>query len=59
MHIKMEANMPAYSLPREAFNLLLEIFGEPEKAEKFARAMESAIEAMTTKPRSALSIKKK
>jgi hypothetical protein len=41
--------MPAYSLPREAFNLLLEIFGEPEKAEKFARAMESAIEAIDHK----------
>ena len=32
-----------YTLPREAFNLLVEAFGEQKKAEIFARAMEAAI----------------
>jgi hypothetical protein len=38
--------MPAYTLPREAFNLLVEAFGEQKKAETFAKAMESAIDAI-------------
>jgi len=38
--------MGAYTLPREAFNLLAEAFGEPKKAEIFAKAMETAIDAI-------------
>jgi hypothetical protein len=38
--------MAAYTLPREAFNLLVEALGERQKAEIFAKAMESAIDAI-------------
>ena len=38
--------MGAYTLPREAFNLLVEALGERQKAEIFAKAMESAIDAI-------------
>ncbi|MEK7728597.1 MAG: hypothetical protein AAB354_09300 [candidate division KSB1 bacterium] len=41
--------MQGYTLPRETFNLLLEVFGEQQKAEKFAQAMESAIAAIDHK----------
>jgi hypothetical protein len=38
--------MAAYTLPREAFDLLVEAFGEKRKAEIFAKAMEAAINAI-------------
>lgn len=38
--------MGTYTLPREAFNLLVEALGERQKAEIFAKAMESAIDAI-------------
>ncbi len=41
--------MQGYTLPRETFNLLLEAFGEQQKAETFARAIESAIQAIDNK----------
>jgi hypothetical protein len=41
--------METYTLPREAFDLLLEAFGDKKKAEIFAKAMESAIEAINNK----------
>lgn len=40
--------MQTYTLPRETFNLLLEVFGERQKAEIFARTMESAILVIDT-----------
>jgi len=36
----------SYTLPRQAFDLLVEALGDKNKAEKFASAMESAIEAI-------------
>jgi len=41
--------MATYTLPREAFNLLVEAFGEQQKAEIFAKAMETAIDAINDK----------
>jgi hypothetical protein len=36
--------MASYTLSREAFDLLVEAFGEKQKADKFAKAIESAID---------------
>ena len=41
--------MQTYTLPRETFNLLLEMFGEQQKAEIVARTLESAIVAIDKK----------
>jgi hypothetical protein len=41
--------METYTLPREAFNLLVEAFGDKKKAEIFAKAMESVIDAIREK----------
>ncbi|MEW5767865.1 MAG: hypothetical protein AB1797_09620 [bacterium] len=41
--------MSTYTLPREAFNLLEEAFGERHKAEVFALAIESAIDGIKEK----------
>jgi len=45
----METNMQPHALPRETFNLLVEAFGERQKAEIFAKAIESAIVAIDNK----------
>jgi len=50
--------MQTYTLPRETFNLLLEVFGEQQKAEIFARTMESAIVVIDTKAREGIVEKK-
>jgi len=50
--------MQTYTLPRETFNLLLEVFGERQKAEIFARTMESAIVVIDTKAREGIVEKK-
>ncbi|MBI5750511.1 MAG: hypothetical protein HZA00_15450 [Nitrospinae bacterium] len=50
--------MAVYTLPHEAFELLEEALGEREKAKKFARAMESAIEAIDEKARESIVEKK-
>jgi len=41
--------MQTYTLPRETFNLLLEMFGEQQKAEIVAKTLESAIVAIDKK----------
>jgi hypothetical protein len=41
--------MQTYTLPRETFNLFLEMFGEQQKAEIVARTLESAIVAIDNK----------
>lgn len=41
-----EAKMETYTLPRETFELLTENFGNKEKAERFARGVESAIDVI-------------
>ena len=38
--------MAVYSLPRDAYELLVEALGEREKAEAFARALERSIQAI-------------
>jgi len=38
--------MATYSLPRDAYELLVEALGEKEKAEVFARALERSIQAI-------------
>jgi hypothetical protein len=50
--------MGAYTLPREAFNLLVEAFGEKQKAEIFARAMEAAVDAIQEKAKEEIVEKK-
>lgn len=45
----METNMQTFTLPREAFNLLLEALGGQKKAEIFARSMESFLVAIDDK----------
>jgi hypothetical protein len=50
--------MATYTLPRDAFDLLLDALGEKEKAEIFAKAMESAIEAIDDKAKEAIVEKK-
>jgi hypothetical protein len=49
--------MQTYTLPRETFNLFLEMFGEQQKAEIVARTLESW--PLTTKPPRELSRKKR
>jgi len=41
--------MGAYTLPRHAFDLLVEALGERQRAEVFAKALESAIDAIQKK----------
>lgn len=50
--------MATYTLPREAFELLVEALGERQKAEIFAKAMESIIEAIDEKAKEAIIEKK-
>ncbi len=50
--------MATYTLPREAFELLVEALGEKKKAEIFAKAMESAIDAIDEKAKEAIVEKK-
>mgnify|MGYP001561041581 CR=1 FL=1 len=38
--------MATYTLPRDAYELLVEVFGEKSKAEVFARALERSIQAI-------------
>jgi hypothetical protein len=45
----METNMQTFTLPREAFNLLLEALGGQQKAEVFAKSMESFLVAIDNK----------
>jgi len=45
----METNMQTYTLPRETFNLLLEALGGQQKAEIFAKSMESFLIALDNK----------
>jgi hypothetical protein len=41
--------MMTYTLPRPAFDLLLEAFGDRQKTEVFARALETSIQAIDDK----------
>ncbi len=41
--------MSTYSLPRDAYELLVEALGEKQKAETFARALERSIQAIVEK----------
>ncbi len=41
--------METYTLPRETFDLLIENFGNKEKAERFARGVESAVDIIHQK----------
>jgi len=50
--------MATYTLPREAFGLLEEAFGDRKKAEIFAKAMETAISAIDDKAKEAIVDKK-
>ncbi|MBI5188564.1 MAG: hypothetical protein HZA07_05780 [Nitrospirae bacterium] len=50
--------MATYTLPREAFDLLEEAFGERHKAEVFAKAMERAIDAIDEKAKESIVDKK-
>ncbi|MBI5185750.1 MAG: hypothetical protein HZA01_08515 [Nitrospinae bacterium] len=50
--------MAPYTLPRETFDLLEEALGERGKAEKFARAMESAIDDIREKAKEEILDKK-
>jgi len=45
----MEANIQTYTLPRETFNLLVDALGGQQKAEGFARSMESFLVAIDNK----------
>jgi hypothetical protein len=45
----METNMQTFTLPREAFNLLLEALGGQQKAEVFSKSMESFLVAIDNK----------
>jgi len=50
--------MATYTLPREAFGLLEEAFGDRKKAEIFARAMETAISAIDEKAKGTITDRK-
>jgi len=50
--------MATYTLPREAFGLLEEAFGDRKKAEIFARAMETAISAINEKAKETITDRK-
>jgi len=45
----METNLQTYTLPRETFNLLLEALGGQQKAETFAKSMESFLVTIDNK----------
>jgi len=45
----MEPNIQTYTLPRETFNLLVDALGGQQKAEGFARSMESFLVAIDNK----------
>lgn len=50
--------MALYSLPRDAYELLVEALGEREKAETFARALERSIQAIEERADAAIIEKK-
>mgnify|MGYP001588745076 CR=1 FL=1 len=50
--------MAAYSLPRDAYELLVEALGEKQKAEIFARALERSIQAIDERADAAIVEKK-
>jgi len=50
--------MATYSLPRDAYELLVEALGEKEKAEVFARALERSIQAIDERANGAIIEKK-
>ena len=50
--------MAVYSLPRDAYELLVEALGEREKAEAFARALERSIQAIDERADAAIVEKK-
>jgi len=50
--------MATYTLPREAFGLLEEAFGDRKKAEIFAKAMETAISAIDEKAKETITDRK-
>jgi len=50
--------MSAYSLPRDAYELLVEALGEKEKAEIFAQTLERSIQAIDERPDAAIVEKK-
>jgi len=50
--------MATYSLPRDAYELLVEALGEKEKAEVFARALERSIQAIDERANGAIVEKK-
>lgn len=50
--------MAVYSLPRDAYELLVEALGEKEKAEIFARALERSIQAIDERADAAIVEKK-
>lgn len=50
--------MSSYTLPRDAFEVLEDAFGDRKKAETFARAMESVIGAIDERAKEAIVEKK-
>ena len=50
--------MSTYSLPRDAYELLVEALGEKQKAEIFARALERSIQAIDERADAAIVDKK-
>ena len=50
--------MSTYSLPRDAYELLVEALGEKQKAETFARALERSIQAIDERADAAIVEKK-
>ena len=50
--------MSTYTLPRDAYELLVEALGEKEKAEVFARALERSIQAIDERADAAIVEKK-
>jgi len=50
--------MATYTLPREAFGLLEEAFGDRKKAEIFAKAIETAISAIDEKAKETITDRK-
>ena len=50
--------MAVYSLPRDAYEVLVEALGEREKAEAFARALERSIQAIDERADAAIVEKK-
>ncbi len=54
----METNMQTYTLPRETFNLLVEALGNQQKAETFAKSMESFLVAINNSASAGITEKK-